>query len=86
MFRINHELARSQGNSRMRSWSVKVPSGLYAILRTNEAGKGLLIAWMGSTYYPDGDEVLPENEFMVPADMERDDTVALLDKALNQIW
>jgi hypothetical protein len=88
MFRIDYALQKFADRPNMWAWSVKVPSGRYELLSTDETGRGLYIRRL-----PRSPEECPahliqllgEDEFFIPENVTKDQSIDLLEKALNKL-
>lgn len=88
MFRIEYALPRSSNTSNLWVWSVKVPSGLYETLTTNDEGRGLYIRKLtgssdGSPFHLT--KLLADEEFSIPENVTQDQSIDLLEVALNKL-
>lgn len=88
MFRIDCVLPRYPDTSKSWGWSVKVPSGLYETLVTNDKGAGLYIRRLNGL--PDRPlfcltQLLTEDEFTHPENITNDQSIDLLETALQKL-
>lgn len=88
MFRIEYALPRCHDMPNLWEWSVKVPNGLYETLVTNDNGLGLYIRKLSGS--PVGSsfqltQLLAEDEFSIPENATQDQSVDLLEAALNKL-
>ena len=88
MFRIEYAFPRSSTAPNLWWWSVKVPTGLYEVLATNEKGRGLYIQRvpgppLGSPFQYT--QLLAEDEFSIPENVTKDQAIDLLEAALNKL-
>lgn len=88
MFRIEYALPRCSTTPNLWGWSVKVPTGLYETLVTNDKGRGLYIQRLTGT--PAGSpfqltQLLAEEEFSIPANVTKDQSIDLLEKGLEKL-
>lgn len=88
MFRIDCVLPRCSDSSKSWGWSVKVPSGLYETLVTNDNGMGLYIRKLnGLPGRPlfHLKQLLKEEEFILPENITNDQSIELLETALRKL-
>ena len=86
MFRIDYVLPRSEQHPDAWAWSVKIPNGLYETLVTNVDGSGIYIRNMSSAKKGeifDFTQLIPDEEFNIPANVTKDQSINLLEIALN---
>jgi hypothetical protein len=88
MFRIDYALPRFANRPNMWAWSVKVPSGLYELLSTDETGRGLYIRRLPRS--PEESpahliQLLGEDEFYIPENVTKDQSIDLLEAALKEL-
>lgn len=88
MFRIEYVLPRCADIPNLWRWSVKVPNGLYETLTANDEGRGLFIRKLTGT--PAGSpfqltQLLAEDEFSIPENVMEDQSIDLLEVALNKL-
>ncbi len=88
MFRIEYALPRSSSTPNLWGWSVKVPNGLYEILVTSDKGRGLYIQKVTGTppeLPAKLTQLLAEEEFSIPKNVTNDQSIDLLEVALNKL-
>lgn len=88
MFRIEYVLPRCPDKPKLWRWSVKVPSGLYELLSTDDDGRGLFIRRLpGSSAECPAHltRLLSGDEFHVPENLANDQSIKLLEAALNKL-
>jgi len=88
MFRIDSVLPRSANSPDLWVWSVKVPSGLYETLVTNEKGQGLYVRRMsrsaeGPPFHLT--QLFAEDDFCIPGNTTKDQSINILGEALNKL-
>ena len=88
MFRIEYVLPKLTESQRSWAWSVKVPTGLYETLTTDDEGRGLYIRKLAIS--PDGSllrlsQLLGKDEFVVPENVTEERAIRILEKGLEKL-
>jgi hypothetical protein len=87
MFRIEYALPRCADTPNLWRWSVKVPSGLYELVSTDDTGRGLYIRRLPRS--PEEcsahlTQLLSEAEFYIPEHVTKDQSIDLLEAAMKK--
>ena len=88
MFRIEYVLPKLTESQRSWAWSVKVPTGLYETLTTDDEGRGLYTRKLAIS--PGGfqlhlTKLLGKDEFVVPEDATEERAIRILEKGLEKL-
>jgi hypothetical protein len=88
VFRIEYVLPKFQGSPRSWAWSVKVPTGLYETLTTDDEGRGLYTRKLAIT--PGGfqlhlTKLLGKDEFFVPENATEEQAILLFENGLEKL-
>lgn len=88
MFRIENVLPKCPDTPSLWIWSIKLPNGLYELLSTDDEGRGLYIRRLPRL--PEEcpahlTRLLSEDEFHVPEKVTNEQSIELLESALNKL-